>query len=270
MFKSEIKSILLLSFILIISGCSMKEYKLFQEKNQDVNSDEKVITMISDKAYVKELAFENTIIPNDRVSIVVYVQSGVGSQQMTSILSSRNSNSVVTDQTDIGVLVTKEGTVRLPLIGKTSILGLTEDEASAQLIKLYKKYIRSPYVTVEIKNQRVIVIGEVRNPGVVPVTNGTMNLVEAIARSGDLTDFASRSNIKIVRGDLRNPEIRSIDLTDMSSFAVSSLYLKPNDIVYIQPRNLKGFNKAFNEINPFFNMLSSILDPLNQRKTLIE
>ncbi len=258
--------IYMFSITLLFSGCSLKEYKLFQE---DMEQQDKV-TIVSDQEYKEEMVFENIIAPNDRVDITVYIQAGQGSQQMTSILTSRETNTSDDIQENIGLLVTQKGTVRLPLLGSVFVAGYTQDEASEFLIKEYKKYIRNPYVLVEIKNQRVIVMGEVKKPGIVPVTNGTMNIIEAIARSGDLTDFASRSNIKIVRGNLRNPKVRNVDLTDMSALSLSSLYLKPNDIVYIQPRNLKGFNKAFNEISPFFRMVSSILDPLNQRKTLIE
>jgi len=258
--------ILTCSIFLLLTGCSMKEYKLFQEnwKEQDK------ITVVPDEEYREEMIFENVIAPNDRVDITVYIQAGQGSQQMTSILTSRETNNNNEIQENIGLLVTQKGTVRLPLIGSIEISGYTQDEASEMLIAEYKKYIRNPYVLVEIKNQKVIVMGEVKKPGIVSVTNGTMNIIEAIARSGDLTDFASRSNIKIVRGNLRNPTIRNVDLTDMTPLALTSLYLKPNDIVYVQPRDLKGYNKAFNEISPFFNMLSSILDPLNQRKTLIK
>lgn len=262
-----LKSFLWLFFIgAVLGGCSMKEYKLFQEDMQKQDQ----ITEVSDKEYKEEMVFENIIAPNDRVDITVYIQAGQGSQQMTSILTSRDTNTSTAIQENIGLLVTQKGTVRLPLLGSVNISGYTQDEASEMLIQEYKKYIRNPYVLVEIKNQRVIVMGEVRQPGIVPVTNGTMNIIEAIARSGDLTDMASRTNIKVVRGNLRNPEIRNVDLTNMNALSLSSLYLKPNDILYIQPRDLKGYNKAFDEINPFWNMLSSILDPLNQRKTLIQ
>ena len=261
------KYILSLSFVLIfLSGCSLKEYKLFQEEEEKQDK----LTVIPESKYEDEVAFENIIAPNDRVDVTVYIQAGQGSQQMTSILTSRDFNNNSRIEENIGLLVTKKGTVRLPLLGSINIAGFTQDEASEFLIKEYKKYIRNPYVLVEIKNQRVVVIGEVKRPGIVPVLNGTLNVIEAIARSGDLTDLASRTNVKVIRGDLRTPEIRNINLTKMDALSLSSLYLKPNDILYIQPRNLKGYNRAFNEINPFWNMLSSILDPLNQRKTLIE
>ena len=250
-------------FALIFSGCSMKEYKLFQ-------SDDK-LTVVSQESYDDEVVFENIIAPNDRVDITVYIQAGQGTQQMTSMLTSRDTNtSSNTIEENIGLLVTQEGTVRLPLIGSFKIQGLTQDQASKKLIQEYKKYIRNPYVLVEIKNQRVIVIGEVKSPGIVSVTNGTMNVIEAIARSGDLTDYASRTDIKVIRGDLRNPEIRNVNLTEMDAISLASLYLKPNDILYVQPGEIKGYNRLFNDLVPFWNMLSSVLDPFVQRKTLID
>lgn len=252
--------------IAVFSGCTTKEYKLFQKSSLT----EDKTTVIEDKTYKEEVVFENIIAPNDRVDITVYIQAGEGSQQMTSMLTSRETSNSNQIQENIGLLVTQEGTVRLPLLGSVKIQGLTQDEASEFLISEYKKYIRNPYVLVEIKNQRVIVIGEVKNPGIVSVTNGTMNVVEAIARSGDLTDFASRTDIKVIRGDLRKPEIRSIDLTSLDALSVSSLYLKPNDILYVQPKPIKGFNRVFDDFVPFWGMLSSILDPFVQRKTLIQ
>ena len=243
--------------LLSLGGCSMKEYRLFQDENL---SDEP--TKVSDAQYHDEMVFENKIQPNDRVAIMVYNQSASGSGQMNSMVSSRGDRMSGGQQDEsLGLLVTKKGTVRLPLIGTQKIVGMTQDEAADYLIKQYQKYLRNPYVTVEIMNQRIFVLGEVKSPGVVQVTNGTMNLVEAIARTHDLTDYADRTNIKIIRGDLRKPQVRVVDLTHMSAISITSLYLKPNDIVYVQPREMKGYNMAFNEIAPPFQLLSAMLQP---------
>jgi len=244
---------------LLLGGCSMKEYRLFQDENLSDNP-----TEVSDGQYHDEMVFENIIAPNDRVAVMVYNQSSTASGQLTSMVSSRGGTSGVNSagrDESLGLLVTQQGTVRLPLIGTQKVAGMTEDEAAEYLITQYQKYLRSPYVTVEIMNQRIYVLGEVKHPGVVQVTNGTMNLVEAVARSEDLTDYADRTNIKIIRGDLRHPEVRLVDLTHMSAIGMSSLYLKPNDIVYVQPRAMKGYNLAFNEIAPPFQLLSAMLQP---------
>ena len=244
--------------LLLVQGCSMKEYRLFQDENL---SDEP--TAIDDGTYKDEMIFENIIAPNDRVAIMVYNQAAAGSGQLTSMVSSRGSANAATVGRDesLGLLVTQQGAVRLPLIGMQKISGMTEDQAAEFLIEQYRKYVRNPYVTVEIMNQRIFVLGEVKEAGVVPVTNGMMNLVEAIARSKDLTDYADRTNIKIIRGDLRKPEVRVVDLTNISAISLTSLYLKPNDIVYVQPRAMKGYNMAFKEIAPPFQLLSAMLQP---------
>ncbi len=246
----------LLSF-LFFSGCSMKEYTLFQDDNRSEEP-----TDINETVYHDEMVFENKIQPNDRVGIMVYNQSGAGPGQLTSMISSRGSQPGNVGQDEAkGLLVTQEGTVRLPLIGSIEIKGMTEDQAAEFLMEEYGKYLRNPYVTVEIMNQRIFVLGEVKHPGVVPVTNGTMNLIEAIARTGDLTDYAERRGILVLRGDLRHPDVRMIDLTHMSTIEISSLYLKPNDIIYVQPRASKGRKIAFDEISPPFQLVSSILAP---------
>ncbi len=256
---------LLVSSLMFFNGCSTKDYKLFQA---DTKKGEE-LTIINTDDYQKEVTYENKIAPNDRVAITVYVQSGQGSQQMSSILTTNSSNSANVRDDDIGILVTQKGTVRLPMLGSVEIIGLTEDEASAKLIEMYKTYIRNPYVKVEIKNQRVIVIGEVKKPGVVPVTNGTMTILEAIAQSGDLTDLAARENVKIIRGDLRNPNVRTIDLANIVALGESSLFLRPNDVIYVQPRELKGYNAAFTEIMPFWQTISSVLNPFVQRTQIL-
>jgi polysaccharide export outer membrane protein len=250
------KSLLIVAFTLFfLSGCSMKKYTLFQDEERSEEP-----TAINKTVYHDEMVFENKIQPNDRVNIMVYNQSAPG--QLTAMISSRGTltGSTAPDETT-GLLVTQAGTVDLPLVGSVKIEGYTQDEAAKYLMKEYGKYIRTPYVTVEIMNQRIFLLGEVNTPGVVQVTNGTMNLIEAIARSGDLTDYAERKEILIIRGDLRNPDVRTIDLTQMSAIKITSLYLKPNDIVYVQPRSSKGRRIAFDEIAPPFQLLSSILAP---------
>ena len=260
----RIKFILLAAFIVILvfPGCSVKDDRLFQGESMHTND----TTVVSDKEYAKEMKFEYKIAPNDRLAIITYVQSGTESQQMNSMLANTDTTRQGLDSIDAaaGLLVTQKGEVRLPLIGSISVAGLTEDQAADKLITEYQKYIRNPYVTVEITNQRIIVIGEVQQPGIVPVVNGTMNLIEVISRSGYLTEIASRTDIRVVRGNLRDPEIRSIDLTDGKSLLTTNLLLQPNDIVYVPARQMTGFNKAFEESMPFFQAVSTILAPFVQ------
>jgi len=244
---------IILFFIIIVnSGCAFKEYRMFTDDDDDT-------TIVSEAEYLKDVTFEYKIQPNDRISIQVFNQVG-SSQQIASIVDN-NTNSQTRTEGTPGFLVTNEGTVLLPLIGSVKVSGLTEDQAAQYLIKEYKIYLRNPYAVVKINNQRIIVIGEVRNPGIVPITNGTMNLIEAIARSGDMTDWAMRTHIVILRGDLRHVETRIIDLTELKNFASSSMYLRDKDIVYVQPRSAKGMQLFTQEVTPPFTLIGTLLTP---------
>jgi len=258
--KINTMSFFILATTLFFSACSLKDDRLFQ------HSRESNISIISDKQYEDELKFEYKIAPNDRLLVTAYVQAANGSQQMASMLASTDTTRQGLESIDTaaGLLVTQKGTIRLPLIGSMKVTGLTEDQASEMLINEYKKFIRNPHVTVEITNQRIIVIGEVNQPGIVPVVNGTMNLIEVISRSGYLTKEAERTNIHVIRGNLRDPDVINYDLTDARTLLSSSLLLKPNDIVYVEARQMDGFNKAFNETVPFLTTVSSILSPFVQ------
>jgi len=87
-----------------------------------------------------------------------------------------------------------------------------------------------------------------------------MTIFEAIARSGDFTDYGDRYNIKIIRGNLHdNPEIREIDMAHLASLHVQDLVLRPNDIVYVQPRPMKGVNIAITEWGPVFSLITQTL-----------
>ena len=125
------------ALVFIFSGCGVKEYKLFQTQNEELEK----TSVVDEKTYKEEVVFENIIAPNDRVDITVYIQSGEGNQQMTSMLTSRETNTNNAIQENIGLLVTQDGTVRLPLIGSFKVAGYTQDQASDILIQEYKSIL---------------------------------------------------------------------------------------------------------------------------------
>ncbi len=250
--------------ILLFSACSTKEYNRFSNNIEK----ESIVTKVSDKAYEKEALFEWKIAKGDRVQITAFNQSSTGSGQLNQLLSTGGQRAYTQRVGDEGVLIGTNGMVHLPLVGLIKITGLTETEAAQKLMKEYKKYLRNPYVAVKILNQRLFVLGEVRNPGVTLVTNGTMTLFEALASRGDLTVDAKRTNIKIIRGNLRHPEVREVDLTDFNSIRYSSLILQPNDIVFVTDRDSKASNIAFQEKMPFLQLISAILNPFTQITTI--
>ncbi len=262
-------SLLFVAATLLFAGCSANKEFVYFNKNMDK---EKVVKKVSDSEYEQEKKFEWRITPGDRVEITVFNQTGgaapKGGAMLNSLLGTKAQSAYLNRNGTEGKLVPPDGIVRLPLVGKVKIAGLTEIEAAEKLTNEYLKYLRNPYVEVKILNQKLVVLGEVNSPGIVPVTNGTITLFEALAASGDLTDDAMRTNILVLRGDLRNPQVRQIDLTDMSALRLSSLILRPNDVVYIQPRYMKAINKELVEKGQFFSFLNTIMSPFLTYKAI--
>jgi len=112
------------------------------------------------------------------------------------------------DQPDLGGKYTVEadGTFSFPLIGRVTAGGLTLRNVESELKKqLAAGYFTNPQVTVAVeqyRSRRVFVMGEVRNPGPVPLTGG-MTLIEALARAGSTLPSAS-GEIAIVRAQGTN------------------------------------------------------------------
>ncbi|MDD2781639.1 polysaccharide biosynthesis/export family protein, partial [Sulfuricurvum sp.] len=260
--RGTVKSVTVLvvtMLALFIGGCSTSSFKYMNDANKTNHIDSNV----SDEAYAEDMEFDWKIAKGDRVEIIVVSQSANdGDQQLNQILNTggRMQAALTRDGSD-GYLMNSICSVHLPLIGTVSVKGLTENQAADKLTLEYRKYLKNPFVSVKILNQKLFVLGEVKKPGVLQVANGTMSLFEALAYAGDLTDDGDRTNLMIVRGDLRNPIVREINLADLSSLKLTSTILKPNDIIYVQPRGMKAYNVAFREQMPFFQMLNAMLLP---------
>jgi polysaccharide export outer membrane protein len=248
-----------LSILLTFSACAVKDYNRFDKNQEGI----KVAKEIPDTQYQQEKAFEWKIQKGDRVEITAFNQSSNTGGQLNQLLNSGGQRVYTQRVGDEGILIGADGTVNLPLIGNIKIDGLTEGQAAEKLISEYKKYLRNPYVAVKILNQKLFVLGEVKQPGVVLVTNGTMSLFEALANRGDITDYANRKNIRILRGDMRHPEVREVDLTDFNSIRLASLVLQPNDVVYVEPREDRASMVGYDEEYPWVRMLTGLLQPFS-------
>jgi polysaccharide export outer membrane protein len=93
------------------------------------------------------------------------------------------------------------GSIRLPLIGRFQVSGLTVAAAESELARRLGTYMRHPDVTVsiaEFRSQPVSVIGAVKNPGVQQV-QGRKTLVEMLSLVGGLDTAAAGATVKITR-----------------------------------------------------------------------
>jgi polysaccharide biosynthesis/export protein len=130
--------------------------------------------------------------------------------------------------------VEDDGTVALPVIGRVPIAGLTRAEAAKQIEDLYRKNLLvNPIIELKIINLKVTILGEIKGQGNFPLLKDKTSLVEMIGEAGGLTPGANEKNIKVIRGDPKNPQVIEFDLSNISTLADPRIILQNNDIIYI-------------------------------------
>jgi polysaccharide biosynthesis/export protein len=108
-----------------------------------------------------------------------------------------NLSIIVSDEADLTgkFRVDSDGTISMPYLGRVPVSGLSLADAQDKVTALLKKdYIKNPQVRIEVdqfKARSVLVTGEVRTPGKVPLLGTTMSLLEALALAGSPTQNAS-------------------------------------------------------------------------------
>ena len=140
-----------------------------------------------------------------------------------------------------GYLVDDGGFIELPVIKAIEVGGLTIPQIEARVKERAKLYIKEPFVSVKMANFRYSVLGEVGAPGFIEAPTAQMNILEALARAGDITYYGNRKEVLIVRQYPDGTKTFAIDLTDRKILDSPHLYLQPNDIVYVQPVKMAPF-----------------------------
>jgi len=140
--------------------------------------------------------------------------------------------------------VDEAGDVELPVLGKIHVEGLKRDEVANVVKEALKSQVKDPLVQVNMVGAKVTIAGEVMKPGQVPITNGRLTLLDALAAAGDLTPYGRRNNVLITREQDGRLEFARIDLTSADIFASPYYYLQQNDVVYVSPNKVRVINSA--------------------------
>lgn len=135
-------------------------------------------------------------------------------------------------------LVNPEGNIDFPLIGTIHVGGKTKQQLAEEIrSEIYPKYVKNaPTVEIRLMNFKVTVLGSVNNPGEIVSDNERMNILQAIARAGDLTITGNRDNVLLVRTNVDGTrEIHRLALNDSNLLLSPYFNLQQNDFIYVEP-----------------------------------
>lgn len=151
--------------------------------------------------------------------------------------------------------VSDSGFVEFPLIGKVKVENLRVSQIRDTLQARVNQYVKNTVVIVKLSNFKISMLGEFKAPGKYLVYQDKISIFEAIAMAGDMTTFAKKSEVMLVRQEDKGTKTYFVNLNDRSILSSDFYYLKPNDIVYVQP--VKGKQFAFSEF-PYVLILTTI------------
>lgn len=156
-------------------------------------------------------------------------------------------------------LVDEEGNIDFPTIGKLPVKGLTtrevklllEDELSTLLQDLPGYSTVS--VEVNIVNRSFSIIGA--QSGRYVINKEKMTIFEALAMAGDLGEFNSRKEIKLVREKNGVTTIKTFDARSKDLINSEYYYIEPNDIIYI--RQIPGYSFGVNHVTTVISVTAA-------------
>ncbi len=137
--------------------------------------------------------------------------------------------------------VADSGYVNFPLVGKIQVAGLNINEIKTLFQNTINDYFQMTIVTVKLVNFKVSILGEVVRPGTYLVYQENINILQAISMAGDLSPYAKRNNIIIIRKTATGSSVYSINLLKANIFESPAYFLQPGDIVYVEPMTSKNF-----------------------------
>lgn len=234
--------ILLLFFVLIFSSC--RTNILLGDVEGSVN--------VKDTVTEKVLKYEHRLRPDDKIMISFWNHPELSNGNIYNPIPTQ-----VLDE-NRALLIDKDGFTSLPMLGRKKLSGMTVAEAARSLEKMYASFYKDPIITINVINLRVSVLGEVNRPGMVTLKKEQTSLLEAVSEAGDFTIDAKKARVKIIRGDLNDPEIITVDLTTLDAMKNSELILRADDIVYVEPLRRKFSSRTTQDILPYVSIASSL------------
>lgn len=228
--------IIALLLLVLSSGCVRnKDYIYLQSKD------------FSDSVYVKYSKIPEYLIQYNDVLRVTIKSIDPKASELFNLYSGMNMNmgAQAASAGDpfymIGYPVDGQGMVNIPGLGKVHVRGLSVEGATTRIQEEVDKFFNGAFVNVQIGGIRYSLLGEVNRPGKYTVLQDRLTILEALAQGGDLNTVANRHEVQIIRQTPEGAHIVKIDLTDRNLIASPYYFVRPNDVIYVQPLKAREY-----------------------------
>lgn len=202
-----------------------------------------------DFAEFKNTETQYIIRPFDKLDLEIYTNDGFRLID--------NNNKVSKQAAKTFYTVEYDGQVKVPSLGRLNISGLTIRQAEKMLEQKYAELYKEPFVLLNVTNRRVFLFTDgSNNAQVLNIDNENFTLIEALAQSGGISSLSKAYKIKLIRGDITNPDIYLYNISTIKDMKEANLILQANDIIYVEARP-KYATRILAEIAPYLSIVST-------------
>jgi polysaccharide export outer membrane protein len=232
----------ILLFVLFFSSCKVFRSNLMLKTPTDFAYDQ-LQDSVTKQSYKIEV--------NDLVQVRIFSNDGFKIINIENVTGNYA-------RIDLDYLVEQDGRVKLPLVGKVALSGLTIAEAETFLQKIYNDFYVNPFVSVKVVNKRVIIFpGNGGKAQVINLQNNNTTVIETIALGGGIQEDGKAYKVKLIRNDGKNkPKVYLMDLSKIEGIAMGNTVVMANDIIYVEPR-YRFAKTLIGEVTPLISLLTS-------------
>ena len=239
---------------LLLSSCGTVKNIAYLQNSDSVNFDN------------SRFLYDARIMPKDQITISVNTTTPEASLPFNLLLQNaytQGRSMSAGAGTLMPYLVDNEGNINFPIIGRLHVGGLTKSECEKMITEKIRPYLaetENPVVTVRMSSYSVSVLGEVARPGSFQVAREKITIFEALAQAGDLTIYGVRDRVKLIREDATGKKaVVTLNLNDANIINSPYYYLQQNDVVYVEPNNVKAQNSKVGQTTTLWFSATSIL-----------
>ena len=167
-------------------------------------------------------------------------------------------------------IIDDQGYIMMPVLGRINVLGKTTTEVANEITAMIAKNVKDPHVRVDLVNFSVDVMGEVQAPQRTYSGREQFTVLDALAQCGDLTEFAQRDRVYVIRTENGQRTYQRLDLNNSEIFNSPYFYLRQNDVIYVEPNQIRIDNSKYNQNNAFkLSVISTIVSGVSVIASLV-
>lgn len=266
---------------ILLTGCSApKKVPYLVDAETIPRESLAAVSTVKDPIFVQGDLLNICIYASDPTAVAQFNKGQYLTPEGAISKTSNNTNTAGTNTTSLTdyYLVDAEGNIDYPVIGRIHIAGKTKEQLAREIKDaIYPRYIKiEPTIDIRLMNFRVTILGQVKSPGVYQSDNERMNILEALAKAGDLDIRGDRENVLLYRTNADGTrEVHRLNLHDKSLLLSPYFNLQQNDFIYITPNRSaaasawqmhQGWTTAISVVSGLASIAALVIGIINLNK----